>query len=478
MEDNTIVKKAALVFVGGAFLLLIISWLYTSLIYGNINLSTDKPSDFVAISKIKNGVVDKNSTKQDTGKISLSVSPGEYELSAYNKGFSTTKKIKVKIGQSVNIKLSLASVGEADSVGGFDATGLYADQNTLSFIDDVKGYFYVINQTGEANILNISGELIIKKIRWVNSGLALAQSENGDIYLYSNGQLNKLSLPFKVNSTNIGSFDILPNNQMFFATKSGIYKGELGKEYKKIYSKSSANIALVASSKNIALANSGIFSEEEGETDRKPDAKLTILDSNGSEIRSEKKLVYQMAFTNNGNHLATRTENGVNIYDKPFKNSRLVPGANVGAMVWDNNDNLFYSFNNQIWRYDQKNQESKKITTIPGNNVYGLFFDISYSNLYSTGGNSSNTENYNIYRNSMIGKKPSSTTSVLNVFLPDSNFYCTTNYSNFVTPTIYVNSKTASYSELCMEEAKKNVEYYTSKSADFRYLSLPDKSIF
>ena len=444
-----------------AVVILIIALLYGRITKPTITVTT--PDDgYVKILKYNVPLGDINEPiKESYQKASAAVSPGKYEISAYNKPSTTIRVVEVKPNENLSVELELKEIEDLEPVYGGEATSPVIGKSAVVFLDSA-GFLSKITAAGKTELLDSS--LNYESVSWLNSSEGVAKENNGDLYLVNStsGTIRKLALPFK-NSPDTRLSYTVSGKDLYVSNGENVFKGDLNGKYEKIYMTGRDGIDLYAGPKNVAIAEIDINNEG----NKNP--ALVIAGNSSQNIKKDLPLD-SISWSPDGNYLVNSSGGKSIILNSSLEEVAYLPGDSLASILWLDNDNLYYGTLNELWSYNLTTETAYKISNVYGE-ITATYLDSGSSYIYIAAKRNGQSK---LFRYSLNGQQNNETAQALHVALPEAIGACNINYINITEPIITVEYPRSRFNQDgssggCLQAAKSTLEDYGLDPENYKY---------
>jgi hypothetical protein len=473
--ENRLIRKY---FLQAALLLiavLVMVKLYTYLTTAQVSISSPGQTDYVKIEgtlqKGKSSLV----STQAQQHLSARVRPGQYEASVSDQhGFGISLRIiTVKARQKVSLTLSPTRPGYPEPVYGGDVAGLVADSSNLFFVDKLNSQISGASASS-GQLFSLTNQRIVSA-KWATTNLGIAQSDDS-LYLINNGSVVSMSLPFNFDQQVV--YDAARNGKTYIGDGGDLFAGDLGTNFKKIYSAGGNGIHSVAAATNkvaIAVGTRSPVADEGGAIDRSSGTSfVAVVNERG---RAVKKSLFanNLSWSPTEKYLLVSGASGNIIYDDSLRQITNVPVNRAELMNWYSDDQLLYSVDSQLWIYSLTNHQAEKITALPaGDSITSIYRDQAGAYVYFAANNGEMAE---LYRIKVFGGPQKSPLTALSIFLPEALGSCNLNYLNFSQPTLLITFPNTASSDNCELVTQNELRNYNLDPSKFQYqlMELPQE---
>jgi hypothetical protein len=451
-------RKILAVYLAVVVITFAIFQVYQYLTTGKLIVSSSNSDNYIKINRVISGG-SKPLSKQGQGRLSIRLKPGIYSVVIYSKSLKqgVSQQVSIKARHTVKLILNPSKNLNLLPVYGSAVTGVSASKTDLYYInastkklmhDDASG---LTTMFPDYDFINVS---------WFSPGDGVLQDSRSGLYVVSGSSIRSLSLPFRPSPANNNAFDVSSDGKIYVSNGADIYVGRVNGPFHKIYSAPSSSVGLSAGKGKV-----GVVASKNGSSV----GSLVIVMDSGQSINKEVS-ASQVTWSPDGKRLLVSGE-GINyIFDSSLNHIGSVPTNKLGASVWKNNHELFYSEGNQLWLYDLNTTRAQQVVSMPT----GVAISSAYkagTYVYFTTANGPASQ---LYRVGLDGQPGNKSVNTLSVLVPVNVGACSLNYISFAKPTILVSyPRLETTPDLCISAAKGSIKYYGVNPNDFQYVAIP-----
>ena len=382
------------------------------------------------------------------GQLKKQVKPGVYVFSINNNVERAYERlINLESKKNYSFQVDLEEVASSEILMKADPAGYYATDTN----------FFTLNRNGEA--ITIGNELlrINKTNQFIRQARVYGLSEGYMINLANelsklNDQaIQKISLPndvnklsYQISANKLGDLLIFDTNLVY------LYKDS---RFNLLYKTDQAGSRIISAS----LSSNSVFINEESVSGNEKISRISKLGLNGSlakqiefrgqvddEIREDNQDEINvdnidLYASPSGERLALKNNKKLFIYDSNLESYQTVGVSFVQNLFWANDNDLFFSEGDKIYRHNYDENSSQVITISPSAKSISSLFVVDQKVYYS----SFNSQNDPIIYKAEIGKteeqKNPEADLVISNLSSDSN-QCKFLFANYSKNTIYVNN--------------------------------------
>lgn len=453
-NNSASLKKIILLFLLTIAFMLFGQYMYSYLLFGRLVIHTNDHSNLIKIS----GTSNNNSfEKNTTGNIKINLKPGIYRIVSTDSsgGRSIAKQINISRRQKIKADLTPPELSSPQPFYSQPVDGLMPTTSQVIFLDSNT---HKIKRVDSANRLSDFAPGKFESLIWANEKLGVAKTVSGDLYKVTGASVNKINTG---NITPIDAYGITNKGEVYIANKTDVYLSTLGgKNFSKVFSSKQSGLGLVVG-QNKALVVEPAEGEEESMT-------VNILSGEKAVAKNNLALV-RLAWSPNGNNFFVGDKRKTTIYNSQFDVTDQIFASNVSTMSWKDDKTLYYSIENQLWKYDLQTHTDSKIATLPYGQKIGYIFASNNSNyLYLA---TSTEDKSSVLKFSLAKTVLDDPLLGLDAFMPENIDTCSLNYINFTSPTIMISSPNTTSSDDCVSATKGELSNYGFDPAKFKFLS-------
>jgi hypothetical protein len=352
MTDQKALKKLILVIVLVLIPFGILIWLWVFLNTSNLTIITNNPNNDISL----RGISDPNFSINTKGGVETSLHNGKYTLTVTGNSNAISQVVDLKSRQHLTLTLNPKDPSGVEPVINREAQNLAINKDHLVYLDQTSSLLYQVDSQNLIKSLN--NQRTFSSVKWADANYGIAQADNSEqLFRMNNGSISSLELPFSYDGKNI-SYSISKDRGIFVAHEGNVYYAK-NDNFKKVYTSKSKSLFINSGGSNVLVAAA---SEEEGENS---DRGIVVVNSSGKVFSANDINAYVSAWSPDGEKVAVSSDSGGLILDKKLKKIATIPTGGIGSMVWLNNDTLFYSSNDSLWRFDISNEKSQIIANAP-----------------------------------------------------------------------------------------------------------------
>ena len=196
-------------------LVFLAEWIYRLLTSVTITIETGNTNAYVSITPVENGSLENNLSASNRQKLTKNVRYGSYVISVFSRSDHLSKDITVGHGTPRVYRLALNGLTAAmQPVYTATVNGVNPSGNDLLFINQ-SGQLDSITTNNNLNQLYSSSRL--SEADWVRPNFGLLADTNNNLYLFNNGSIKQLSLPFAANPNTQQYFGLSPNGTVYLS---------------------------------------------------------------------------------------------------------------------------------------------------------------------------------------------------------------------------------------------------------------------
>ncbi len=426
-------KKIAFLVVGGILVIFLFSWLWRYYHTGKIIITTGNTHNTIVLTKTSDG--GSQSTKQRFkahGKLSVTVGTGKYVASVTGNSIATTQAIDLKPRATLRYTINPINATGVEPVAYKNAQAITATANQLVYLDGYTGKLSKINS--QNNLKEDVSAQQFQTVQWASSSFGLGRGTDGSLYTIINGSVSLLKVPFYYGDKPV-NFSVSPDKRIYVSNGADVYARSQKGSFKKIYTASSSSPALAAGVHEVAVSDSK-YGDKPSDI---PKSLLAIISVSGK-VTKKNVEAERLAWSPNGQYLATVNQARPTIYDATLHQVAVVPANSVvGQFEWLNNATLLYTSSSELWTYNLSQQKAQLLANTPlGDSITGLYISDDRSYVYVTTVASS-SQVYAIRRIGLKGRKvPDYIYSLQNALPLSQNGYSLSLINFSGSPTILV----------------------------------------
>lgn len=461
MLEKITVKKVAGIFLAIILFCIALFQLYQYLTKAELVLQTSNPDDYVKVEKAAENIGgEKTFFKQAKHRLSLRLSPGNYNLYAYGDsgGSAVSQTVQIKPRQKLNVTLNPTKMTAPEPVYGRGVSSVFANSNSLTFIDSVEDQLKKAGKDGR--IASLYPGLVLRRVAWIRAGYGVAENYKSDrLYVLKDGQKKDLVLPSYITAPY--TYDVSTNGHLYVASGKNVYYTTLDglPSFEKIYTADSTNIGLVASLDKVAVLTS---------PDNQPGGYLAVINIGGKTFKKN-VFVTHAAWSPDGKYLLAGGEGSSFLANSSLDQVSIFPINDYGLFIWKDAGSFFYARDSELWVYDVLAKKSHKLSGLPAKqSITGIFTDQDESYVYFT----AQSNKPQLFRAGLRGQPVSTVLSALSVIMPENLDYCALNFINFTKPTILL-SYPENHRSVCLLAANTELSNYGVPPSDIIFQLLP-----
>lgn len=354
----------------------ILWWLANYLSTGIIEITTNNKNDTITLQETTGS---KPFVKIGASSVSATVKHGQYIAKVRNGSRTTIQVINFNEGhKTFRYFVSLTSPLKTEPVAYENGQDIDATTDQLVYLNASSGMLRQINN--ENNLTDLNNTLLFQTVKWASPSFGVGQIGDGRLYTIAGNSVNSLKVPFSYGGQHV-NFDVLPDKKIYVSYGADVYSGSQSEGFKKIYTSSSSNPALVAGTSGLAVSDSKYGKNATHIS--KP--LLTTINVNG---KNPKKNVEaeRMAWSPNGQYLAVGNQANPTIYNNNLRQVAVIPtNFVVGQFEWLNNTTLLYTSSSELWTYDLTTQKIQLLVNMAtSDSITGLYLSQDRSYVYLT----------------------------------------------------------------------------------------------
>ncbi len=442
-------KRPILILGAGLLMLFLAVYLWNYLHYGTITVVSDE-NNIITISSIKErGAKEKLFEKTGSGKLSVRVSPGKYAISVENKVSALSKTIVVEARKNQKYTLNPPRESGIEPVASLSASSLFLGNGGLNFIETSSGIFYQITEANQ--ITPLSGQSGFQRVEWAESGIGVAQDNDGNLYRLAGGSISKISLPAPLAATGNKNYGLSPDGTLYVSNKNGVYIAKLGAGFSQIRAGASTFLpVLVASNERLAIISPPPSDAWPAEDKQAEKPFVEIIDKSGNTVAKKNINAMGGSWSPDGTKLLLTDFYGSSgIYNDGLELQKILPGSQILQVAWVDNESVLYVVDNAVWLYSVRDEQSQIVASLPlGNTIGSLAVSKDGKTVYLSGGEEGENK---IYRFSLDNKEVPGLENIqkLAVFLPVTLDSCSLSYVNFAGKPLIIMQGRAQNEAIC-----------------------------
>jgi len=417
-------------------------WLRHYLNTGSLIVKTNDNSSSIEIT----GVGTSQVVSQSKGELQTNLPIGKYTATVSSRSSTSKRMVEVKPHSSSTYTLDLQKSISPDYVLPFGASSLVAGKSIMFYVNISNQLLYKVDGSGVPSIVDQTDAF--DSIQWQNEhyGVGLSQDDK-TLYTINDGVVSAISLPF---SSKRLYYDLSPSGLLVVSDGNAIYTKSAGGQFNKLSDPSSRVTSLSVGDGGVLV---GLGSNSDGED--KQISKYIMVDFSGKTKASASFLGNNYKWSPNGRMVAVTTDGNAVIYDANLKEVAQIANNGSSTIVWQDNNNLLYGLNGQLYNYSIKDAVSTQLSMVPvGSSISGVYPSLDGSSVYllttqNDNANSSSTMRVGI---TAITKNTPSYYQTLGIFFPSYTDQCSFSYTNFLRPVILITAWTDT--NTCINSAK------------------------
>jgi hypothetical protein len=363
-------------------------WFWHFYTTGKIIITTNNSNN--TISLVKSADSDEASAKKYTarGNLTLNLPAGNYTLSVEGNSIATNQVIKVKGHKTQSYNINPVNTSGVEPVVSQPAQNLTISSSELDYLNSNTGILFKVDS--QNNVVKLAAQQF-KVIKWASQGTGVGQGEDGNLYIVNGGTINQLNLPFAYKGEASG-FSISPSKNIYVSDGADVYAGNLGGNFKKIYTANSTSPVIVAGLNKVAVADEVIQSTST------VDPLLAVISTSGKTIKKGES-AGKLFWSPGGKYLISTDEDSAKIYNDSLNLVGTIASKTfVEQVAWVNDNMLFYTSNDQVWSYDITSNKAQLTANMPlADSITELTINPDKSYIYLVTHNNSG-DNYAIRR--------------------------------------------------------------------------------
>jgi hypothetical protein len=448
----------------GLLALIVLLWLFHYLTTGQLTIISNDPKNVITVSTLSksgSGVV----IKQGQGSLSFKLRPGRYTIMAQNRVFETSRLVQVEARKKSMYELDIHVAGAVEPVLPTGAYDVIANGTKLLFVDAGSGGLYQVEGEGKPSL--ISDSVSFKSMGWADMSLGVGQGKDGHLYIYQNGGVAPLQVPFAYSAA--VSYAVTRAGQIYISSGADVYAMKNG-VFEKIYTAKSSSVSLTAGKDHLAIV--GGSGSIEGQKNSDDSSSLTVVDADGHKLTKNIE-ASTLAWSPDDKHLAISSELGNTIYTSGLASVASYPGPSVNSLAWIDNNTLLYGLSGSLWSYNMETNQSVVIANTPLQGaVSDIYPSLDGNYVYITVAKNNSSTSYELDRVGLHGQNVPDYVLQLAVYFPKVLDDCSVSYVNFVKPVLLLQSNAGSQ-QICLSEANGELNLDGLNASKFQFLNMP-----
>lgn len=451
MEQSNL-QKYLKYYVIGAICILVFTFIWQWLSTGSVRITTDNSSYNVTLSAVtgKQPTISQDYTKQKHGRLNTRVKVGTYVAQIQTaRTVVATKTVVVTHSKTVVFNYKTTPSNPSEPVIDKSGEAIAVDSNRLLFLDSNSNTITQVDSTNALNTAYVNQSL--QSVQWISTDYGVGQDESGSLYEINGNTIHKLSLPNGINRASI-QYAVAANKQLYILTDASLYTGTVGSDLHKIQDVKVGNPVLSATPDAVAITNISAA----GENTSTP--YVEIVTNEGKTAAKKSITANDGVWSPDGSSLLLINNDALSaVYDAHLGHQTLLPTKGISTAAWVDDNTIVYASGSTVWSYNAASQTAVAVGQISSGTVTTIAVDDAHSFAYlATSGGNGGT----ISRVSLRGEAPSSLSTQLASFLPDTVDACTIDYINFTQPTILLQPYSQVVQNECQQEANKRLQDY------------------
>lgn len=465
--DAQKIKRIRIIFV--VLVLIFIGFFVGRVIYdylttGRIIITTNVSNASITLSKSSAGTDDNTSyiAKSLVDNKAVSTQPGAYSVLVQSPVGSVSQIVYVRARTTKKYTVGIASTGSPLSlVANVNALSVAASSSQIYYVDQSTKNLSEISSQNQVGQLNTSD--FFSDIDWANSSYGIGQASTGagSLYFINNGNISPLTLPVNPGNQTVLS-SIAPNGGVYLAIGNKIYSGNQTSGFHLIYTASESPSKIIASISKVLL----VFKENNGSDE----VNITLLNSVGAGAAKNNVDSYGATWSPSGKYLAVTGDTSSQILNSSLNLVDVIPYNNVNNITWLNDSTLFFTVNNQLWKYIVSSSRSELVANTGTNHsIVSMSVSSDGSFLYmSVENNAGSSSSLVIDRYPLLGQVTPSYIFKIQSELPWLDGRCLLYAINFASPpTIF--SYGGQPEDNCQVVAQNYVSKFGISPSNFNY---------
>jgi hypothetical protein len=476
ITENIPLRKILLAFIVFVVAIFVILKLYIYLTSGYISVDTGG-TDYVQIQGVAGHGKSSLVSKQAQGRLSIRLLPGQYEILVSDEhGFGAISRvITLKARQRLHYNIMPNKPTYPQPVYGGSINSLAANASQLLFVDG-GDHSLKATSSSSGTLAMLSGpHQNIVSAKWSTVGLGIAEDKNNALFLVSNNALSPIKLPFNNSRNQFLGYDVAKNGQTYIINSKDLYAGNLGNNFKKIYSSSNGFRLVAAATDKVAVASGNVTPQvDEGgaATSAGTNPGYVTVINGASKAHEIRRFASSIAWSPGGNYLLVSGVSGNAVFDSSLHQVASISVNNAALITWLNNNDLLYSIDSQLWLYSIKTGQSEKLTALAMNDSLTAIYPSSDgSYVYFSADNGEQAE---VYRLGLAGQTSNNSLTSLSIFLPETLGSCHLNYLIFNQPLFLITYPPGSSAQNCQILAQGTLQTYGLDVSQFHYQSIQE----
>lgn len=371
---NIVWRRIIILGILGVLIIFAMYWVIEFLTIGQIVVSTDNPAAKLTLTKIPG----QSLIKQSTGTLAIGARTGTYSVSVVSNSSASSQIITVKAHKTLRYTIHVPNPVGVEPVSYSTAAGIIASASQLYFLN-AAGNLSGIGASNNQLVIDSSTQF--QSIRWATSTFGIGADSKGGLYTISGGIPRPLAFSEPHDSADLPVYAVSASHQIYVALGSSVYSGTLGGSFKKIYTAVGDPTALIAGNDEaVVISNPDNDNGQKNKAASTP--AIAIVSAAGKVIRASIGTSVA-ALSPHEKYLAVGDAVGGEILNSSLKSIATVPQSNFSNPVWLDENDLFYSVNDQVWTYNVTDQKAQLLANAPlGGTITELSLSDDNSYLY------------------------------------------------------------------------------------------------
>lgn len=455
--------RLALLALAGLFVVMSAVWLFNFLTSGQLVITTNDPRNSITISSISGG--SSTTVKQGAGGLSVRLRPGQYIALAQNRVFETSRIVQIKSRQKSSYELDVRLAGTVEPVLPTGAYDVVSDGSSLLFVDAASGGLYQVSDGRAPSLISTTP---FRSMKWSGVSSGVGQGRDGRLYVYQNGGVSPLTVPFAyADGVNV-DYAITGSGSVYVSFGQDVYANR-GGGFQKVLTTDSKSPVLVAGKNHLAVVDGqGTVEGQKGSPDK---SSVTVLDGSGRRV-TKNLGASLLAWSADDKYIAVSSELGNQIYTANLNSVTSYPGPSVSSLVWLDGNTLLYGLSGSLWSFSVSADQASVIASTPLQGaVSDIYPGIDGNYVYMTVAKSA-SNNYELDRVGLHGQSVPDYVLQMSTYFPKALDDCSVTYVNFTRPVLLLQADSASQS-ICLSEANGELHQDGLDSSKFSFVNVP-----
>lgn len=369
---------------------------------------------------------DNTQTYSLTNKNTISLNATTYIVSVVAQSGSAERTVTLQAGSNKTLTINPSNTLPDNPVTSLNAPYFGVGN---SYIDYLGGNSSKLIQINDQNQLSLLSSVSFSSFDWSGSGVGVAQSKNGDLYVVNGGSVSQVPTA-NLSLDSSSSYSATSNGMVYFTSGNNIFSYSPAGGVKMFFNASAPNATIFAGNGSVLIA-----------TNPRNHPSLKLVSNSGAVLSSAPISSYGYALSPNNNLIASSASPLGKIYSTKLNVIATIPNLDPTDLVWLNNNTLLYVSGFGVWSYDVNSASANLLINTEKRAVVSLGLSPNRNYIYlSLEGTGTSKTTSSIVKYGLKDQPVSSLALNLYQHLPWLITSCLFDFVNLSSPAIVVRS--------------------------------------